>query len=219
MSVSRRNIIVYDLETSGTNPREGHEIVQIGAIALRYQDYEIIPDSEFNILIKPQFPDKADPKAIDVIGQELWDKANSEGLHPKTSLRKFKEYMIKYNHQNGFWTAPIRAGFNNNGFDNPMLEFWMDYYKIINVKKDDKPWAYISYDLLEFMHVLFLKDNLKNNKLDTYAELCNVKRSTEHHDALEDCKITAHILQRYLRLMTNHVRPLLKIQNKTESVA
>jgi DNA polymerase III epsilon subunit-like protein len=213
---NKRNFIVHDIETSGTDPKAGHEIVQLGAVALRYQDYKIHELGEFSVLIKPQFPEKADPKAIEVIGKDLWERAIKDGLHPKIALRKYKEFCESLNWQNGYWTSPIRVGFNINAFDNGFIEYWMNEYKLINQKKDDKPWAWFSIDIAEGLFCLFGRDNLKNNKLDTYLELLNMKRTTTTHDALEDSRLTAGVFQRYIKFMTEHVRPLLKIKNEKQ---
>jgi len=212
----QRNFLVYDLETSGRDFKEGAEIVQIGATVLKYSDYSFHPVGNFVQLIKPQNPEKAEQGAIDVIGKDLWEKAQAEGEHPKVVLRKFREYMDSVNMKNKYWTAPIRVGFNNNSFDDPFLEYMMIKYKVMK-NRDDMSWAYFSMDLLPLLCTVFGKDNLPNQKLDTFLELLGMSRDTEFHDGAEDAQKTAMMFQRYMRFMNNHIRPKIKIDNKQET--
>ena len=210
---NKRNFIVYDLETSGLNPEKGCEIVQIGAMALKYSDYQIHEAGSFQCIIKPEFPEKAQSGAISVIGEQMWSKANEEGLHPKTALRKFKDFFEEVNWSGKYWSAPIRVGYNNNCFDDKFLEYWMKHYKIIGQKNDDQPWSNLSMDVYSMMFSIFGKDKLKNNKLDTFAEMLGLSRTSDTHDAMEDVEITAKIFQRYMSFMNNQIRPKIKINN------
>ena len=71
MGVETRNYIVHDLETSSLNdpdPLKQGEIVQIAATTLQYHDYSPHINGNFEIVLKPQFPERASPKAIEKIG-------------------------------------------------------------------------------------------------------------------------------------------------------
>jgi DNA polymerase III alpha subunit (gram-positive type) len=210
---SRRHFVIYDIETSGLSPEGGAEIVQIAAVKMDYNTYEIDKSSSFEIVLKPQKPDAADPKAIEVIGEDLWQRALSTGVHPKTGLRKFNQYIDSINPSKKFWTAPILVGFNNSGFDNPFTEFWMNHYKVIGQKKNDKPWSYLSIDLLPLLFSVFGRDDMKNQKLDTYLEIMGLSREGGTHDAMEDVLLTAQLFQRYMKFMNFRIRPKIKIDN------
>ena len=209
---NKRYFIVYDIETTGLDPEKGSEIVQIAAVKLDYSTYEIDDKNPFEIVLKPQNPLTADPKALEVIGEDLWQKALNDGVHPKTALRKFSQFIDSHNTSQKFWTSPILVGFNNSGFDNPFIEFWMKQYKIIGQKRNDKPWSHISLDVLPLMFSLFGRDNMKNNRLDTFASLLGLSRSSETHDALEDVLITADMFQRYMKFANFQMRPRIKIE-------
>jgi DNA polymerase III epsilon subunit-like protein len=88
----------------------------------------------------------------------------------------------------------------------------MRKYKIIT-SRNDCPWSNIKLDMLPMMFSIFGRDNLKNNKLDTYAGLLGMKRTAETHDALEDVKITAEMFKRYMSFMNFRIRPKIKIAN------
>ena len=68
-------------------------------------------------------------------------------------------------------------------------------------------------DVYSMMFSIFGKDNLKNNKLDTFAEMLGLSRTSDTHDAMEDVEITAKIFQRYMSFMNNQIRPKIKINN------
>jgi len=214
---NKRNFVVYDIETTGLDPSAGAEIVQIGAIALKYGDYEFHDAGSFEVLIKPEHPEKADENALRVIGDDLWQRALSEGVHPKTGLRKFYRYLEDVNWSGKYWGAPVRVGFNNNSFDDKFIEYWMRHHKIIGQKRDDAPWAYFSLDTYPLMFSIFGRDNLKNNKLDTFAEMLGMARSSETHDAMEDVMITAKMFQRYMRFSNFQLRPKISLKKEYEN--
>jgi DNA polymerase III epsilon subunit-like protein len=211
--VNKRNFVVYDIETSGLDYENGAEIVQIAAVTLNYSDYEVSNTIEpFTVIVQPQSPEKTDAKAIEVIGESLWTNAKENGVHPKTALRKFKEYLAISNPSENSWNYPIVVGFNNTGFDDKFVEYWMRKYKIIN-GRNDCPWSNIKLDMMPLMFSIFGRDNLKNNRLDTYAELLGMKRTSDTHDALEDVLITAEMFKRYMSFMNFKIRPKIKITN------
>lgn len=216
--MNRRNFIIYDLETSGLDFKGGAEIVQISAITANANDYnkcKSIP--AFNILIKPQTPDLAEKKAISVIGDKLWSSAQADGLHPKTALRKFKEYMELSNPSGSYMTTPILVGFNICNFDNPFLEHHLEKHKILT-GKNSLPWSNVKIDLMPLMFSVFGRDNLKNNRLDTYAELLGLRRNSDTHDAEEDTEITYEIFKRYMNFMNFKIRPKITIRKEYERV-
>ena len=214
---NNRNFIVFDIETSGLDPKAGAEIVQISAVALKYSDYSEIHNGKFDILLKPQRPEKASPEAINVIGEELWNRAKSDGLHPKVALRKFKEYLDSVNQTKKFWTAPILVGFNINNFDVPFIKHELDAYKIVDIN-GEMPWSNLQLDLMPIMFSIFGRDGLKNNKLDSYAEVLGLARASENHDAAEDVEITREMFQRYMKFMNFKIRPKINSKEKNESV-
>ena len=201
---NNKNFIVFDIETSGLNPKNS-EIVQIAATALKYSDYTEIENGKFTILIKPQKPNEASKEALAVIGDSLWNAANKDGLHPKVAMRKFKEYIDSMNPTKKFWTAPILVGFNIINFDIPFIRHHMAEHKLLDLD-EDSPWSNIQIDMMPLMFSIFGRDGLKNNKMDTYAELMGLSRATSNHDASEDVEITKKMFQRYMKFMVK-IRP------------
>ncbi len=213
---NNRNFIVFDIETSGLDPKKGAEIVQISAVALKYSDYSELENGSFNVLVKPQKVETASKDAIAVIGESLWEQAKTDGLHPKVALRKFKEFLDSVNPTKKFWTSPILVGFNIVNFDIPFVKHQMLEYRIIN-DEEDLPWSNMQLDLSPLMFSIFGRDGLKNNKLDTYASIIGLSRTGETHDAAEDVDITKQMFQRYMKFMSFKIRP--KINARKEDSA
>ena len=110
-----------------------------------------------------------------------------------------------------FWTAPVLVGFNIINFDIPFVKHQMMEYKILD-KGSDPPWSNMQIDMFPLMFCVFGRDNLKNNKLDTYANLIGLQRATATHDAKEDVNITAEMFQRYMNFMNFKIRPKIKLK-------
>lgn len=210
MPIDKRHFVVFDLETTGLDPTQKAEIVQIAATTINFNTLEPNNNGEFQIILKPQFPEAASPEAIKVIGEELWEKAKVDGIHPKVGLRKFIDYVNSANWQNKFYTAPILTGYNSVKFDEPFLIHWLTHYKLVK-DRNSLPWSNQSKDLMFQMHDLFHLDDLPNRKLDTHLNLFNLSRSSATHDALEDVRLTAQLFVRYMKMM-RHIRSKLKIE-------
>ena len=86
---NKSTIIVADIETTGLDPNAGAEIVQISARALNPFDLSDHHCGSINLLLKPDHPETAHPKALEVIGPALWEKARKEGVDQKVGLNKF----------------------------------------------------------------------------------------------------------------------------------
>jgi DNA polymerase III epsilon subunit-like protein len=89
-------------------------------------------------------------------------------------------------------------------------------YKIIS-EKDDLPWSNMQIDMFPLMFCIFGRDGLKNNKMDTYAEIIGLKRATANHDAAEDVDITKKMFQRYMNFMNFKIRPKINAQKETQA--
>lgn len=205
--MSKSNYVVYDLETTGTKPEEGHEIVEIAAIAIKHATLEEHPSGSFYALLKPQNPDKASEEAIKVIGKDKFDKALAEGIEPKVALQKFITWFTSVHDNPRDWDSkPIRVGHNNIAFDNPFLDYWLLEYGVIEsdpkwgIKKS--PWSYIKMDNMLLYQILFeADDRLSRYNLDAIGAVMGTVRSGKEHDASEDIKITSDYFVRALRFI------------------
>lgn len=194
-----RHYMVMDTETSGLYPEKGHEIVQLCATAVNCYTLEKHPAGSFSVLIKPQNPDKADPKAIEVIGKDLWDRAQKEGLEPKVAYDRFLKWCANINVKKSFWEKPMFVGFNLK-FDVPFINFMLKKNGLYPEDEIKLPWSVNYLDLYHILYVLCETDpDVKNFKLDTFLQLLGLSRASENHDAVEDVQLTADVLIRTLK--------------------
>ncbi len=203
-----RKIVVYDFETDKIDPYEC-EPVQIAALVLDARKLEIVPDSEFNSMMRPTgITGKKyleDSKRMDTIKWhagikdcsvediiEEWKKAPNQ----KLVWEKFSNHINKFNPKKQVFTAPISAGMNIREFDNVILER-------LNKKYDIKTmfWKRDKVDILDFCFSWFenLDDAPKNYKMDTLREYFGMSNENAH-DALQDVRDSAAIIKKFISL-------------------
>lgn len=222
---SQRNLIIFDFETSGLDPSTGAEIVQLAAVCVNAWDFEEHHAGRFEMIFKPQNPEKAEKSAIDVIGQDLWVKANTEGVDLKVGLKAFLDWAEKCNDGGKGYTKPILCGYNVL-FDYKFLHFYLDKVKLTG-KMDDLPWQDKIVDIWALTWLLFENDFTVNSMtLDTVATQMGIKREKTTHDAGEDVLLTVTILQRYMKFfrecnkrMKVIVEPKIESKNENQPTA
>lgn len=213
-----QKICVFDLETDGISP-EKCSPVQIAAIMVDPNKLEIIPDSEFNINLRPEaLQDKPD---YDYSDSDVLDfHAKVRGSSKEDILKQWKDYQkqeqgwklfVSYlelyhtrSDKKSCFTAPIAAGYNINRFDLRIIERLSTKYS--NVNKEGKSSLFYPRDVLDMMNMVFYwfegNNELKNYTLDHIREYFGLS-TVGAHDALKDVKDTAHLLIRFMRLHRN----------------
>ena len=213
-----QKICVFDLETDGVNP-DMCSPVQIAALMVDPVKLEIIPDSEFNINLKPY--------AIE--NNINYDYSDSDVLdfHAKvrgSSREKILQDWRKYQNQDQGWkmfisyldiyhtrsskktcfSAPIAAGYNINRFDLKITDRLSERYK--NINKEGKSNIFYPRDVIDLMNVIFYwfegNNELKSYSLDTVRDYFGISKEGAH-DAMKDVKDTANILIRFMKLHRN----------------
>lgn len=207
--MNRRNFIVFDVETSGTDPDKNHEIVQLAATAINCHDLSPHYAGEFHLVLKPNYPECASPDALKIIGDELWQKALTKGIDQKLGLGSFLDYIRRVGTSK--YDNPILVA-HNRQFDIKMLEKWCLRYNLIkDLELSSIPWNFMPFCTMQAMFALWENDpDVANYKLDTFLSLLGRKRSGNTHDALEDVRETAHCFVRYLRFM-RHCRSKMTV--------
>jgi DNA polymerase III epsilon subunit-like protein len=213
-----QKICVFDLETDGISP-EKCSPVQIAAIMVDPNKLEIIPDSEFNINLRPEaLQDKPD---YDYSDSDVLDfHAKVRGSSKEDILKQWKDYQkqeqgwklfVSYlelyhtrSDKKSCFTAPIAAGYNINRFDLRIIERLSTKYN--NVNKEGKSSLFYPRDVIDMMNMVFYwfegNNELKNYTLDHIREYFGLS-TVGAHDALKDVKDTAHLLIRFMRLHRN----------------
>jgi DNA polymerase III epsilon subunit-like protein len=213
-----QKICVFDMETDGSDP-ESCSPVQIAAIMVDPLKLEVIPDSEFNINLKPEkLIDNesyayGDSDVLDfhskVRGCSKEDILSSWKNYPdqKNGWERFVSYLDMYHTRNtkkSFFSAPIASGYNINRFDMKIVNRLSKKYG--NLNKEGSSSLFYPRDILDIMNVIFYwfegNNELKNYTLDNLRDYLGINKDGSH-DALKDVKDTAEIAVRFLRLHRN----------------
>lgn len=213
-----QKICVFDMETDGAKPEQCSP-VQIAAIIVDPNRLEIIPDSEFNISLKPsaleedENYDYSDSDVLDfhskVQGCSKEDVLDKWKEYPKQEhgWKSFVSYLDMYHtrsERKSCFTAPIAAGYNINRFDLKIIERLSVKYK--NLNKEGKTNLFYPRDVIDVMNLIFYwfegNSELKNYTMDHLREYFGINKDNAH-DALKDVKDTAELLIRFLKLHRN----------------
>jgi DNA polymerase III epsilon subunit-like protein len=210
---------VFDLETDGVNP-DVCSPVQIAAVIVDPIKLEIIPDSEFNISLKPEALennpeyDYNDNDVLDfhakvqnsskekVLGN--WKSFQKQELGWNMFVSYLDMYHIRSSGKKSCFTAPIAAGYNINRFDLRIVDRLSKKYN--NLNKEGRSGLFYPRDIVDIMNVIFYwfenNNELQNYTLDNLRDYLGISKEGAH-DALKDVKDTADILIRFLKLHRN----------------
>jgi DNA polymerase III epsilon subunit-like protein len=213
-----QKICVFDLETDGINPDKCSP-VQIAAVIVDPLKLQVVPDSEFNISIKPEALitnpeyDYADSDVLDfhakVKGSSKQDVLKEWNSYQKQDhgWKMFTSYLDMYHtrsERKSCFSAPIAAGYNINRFDLKIIERLSVKYD--NLNKEGKSSLFYPRDVVDLMNMVFYwfegNNELKNYTLDNLRDYLGISKEGAH-DALKDVKDTADILIRFLKLHRN----------------
>ncbi len=174
VSLYELEYIIFDFETTGLNPDEGAEIIEIGAIKLRGTE----PTGEtFHSLINIQKKIPEQAKAINGISdKDLEGQPTIEEIFPK---------FIR------FIGAKILIA-HNAGFD---LDFITE-----NLKRFPQlSFTNFCIDTLQLSRSLFSYE--KSHNLDAIAQRFGIIPEKSRHRSLGDCTITAKIFIEFLKIL------------------
>ena len=164
--------VVFDTETSGLSPQQGHEILQIGAIKYSTQTGEVIDTR--SIYIKPSPQCVIEPTALRVNGIDI-EKLKQTGASKKEGINAFMEFI---------GTCPLFA--YNAPFD---IRFLKSTFESVGVPLPTNPVC----DVLAMVKKLALPT--ENKKLVTISEHFGYKGGN-FHEAIKDCDATNFVLRK-----------------------
>lgn len=163
-----------------------------------------MPDSEFNLLVKPLRGKQCaeaglqelDNGAIRIHGKthEMLEK---DGVSLESALNNFKDYINSHAQTKGKWKLPIAAGYNIINYDIPIIKR--------DLAKFDMSYIFHPRDVVDIMQLMFLF--FENDKNVTSLSADNLIRGHmgyskgKAHDALGDVIMTAELLCKSLRLI------------------
>lgn len=217
--MNKKTIIMYDLETDSADVKIAQPI-QISALAIDPLNLQIIPNSEFDGLCKPEGFDDEDyltpsrkatyefhAKNKGISLDEILAKV--EQLPPlKMVFKEFVEYTKKYHdrqNNQSLFSAPINAGYNNFNFDDVITKRLCVQYKYTS---KDEPNIFFWRDSIDLMKLVFSwfegasdPKAPKDYKMDTLRPLFKVNTTlADAHTGIQDCRDQAELLVRFLKL-------------------
>ncbi len=164
--------VVFDTETSGLSPQQGHEILQIGAVKYNTLTGEAI-DTQ-SIFIKPSPHCVIEPAALRVNGIDI-EKLKQTGLSKDEAINTFIEFI---------GTCPLFA--YNAPFD---MRFLKSTCEMVNIPLPKNPVC----DVLAMVRKLALPT--ENKKLGTISEHFGFEGGC-FHEAIKDCDATNFVLRK-----------------------
>lgn len=214
-----QKICVFDLETDGSNP-DLCSPVQIAAVIVDPSKLEIIPDSEFNITLKPEALDDnpqyeyGDSDVLDFHAKvrgvdkteilSSWHNYQNQNHGWNMFVSYLDKYHIRSNSKKSCFSAPVAAGYNINRFDLRIIDRLSRKYN--NLNKEGRTSLFYPRDVVDVMNLVFYwfegNSELKNYTLDNLRDYLGISKEGAH-DALKDVRDTANIMIRFLRLHRN----------------
>lgn len=164
--------VVFDTETSGLSPQQGHEILQIGAVKYSTQTGEVIDTR--SIYIKPSPHCVIEPAALRVNGIDI-ETLKQTGISKKEGVNAFIEFID---------SCPLFA--YNAPFD---MRFMKSTFESVGAPLPTNPVC----DVLAMVKKLALPT--ENKKLVTISEHFGYKGGN-FHEAIKDCDATNFVLRK-----------------------
>jgi hypothetical protein len=207
---SKPYVCVIDFETGGQICHkdgrldvEAVEPIQVAFLALHPDTLKLVPGSEFCSMMRATSRDVLNPGAL-AVNKKTPDEIMAA---PERSIvwKRFSEHVKKYNVKGGsIYGAPIAAGKNIRGFDmdivHGLCQKWGPCDKggrqtLFNQRTmldlEDDIWRFFSH-----------RDELVNHKMDTLRDYFGISHENSH-DALVDCRQTAWMIAKYIKLYRN----------------
>ena len=188
-----------DTETTGLD-FNFHEVIQICILPL---DSNILPRKDvqpFYLNIKPDYPERADPRAMKINRLKMAEliKNGHDSESAAELLHQWVEKLGLPYTKSGIRKHIIPVG-QNYAFDMPFLKKWLGsdtYFEIFGYHYRDTMLTAAFMNDYQAYHaetVPFPKISLNY--------LCNMLNisSTDHHDSLADCVMTAEIYRTFVR--------------------
>jgi DNA polymerase-3 subunit epsilon len=179
--------LVLDTETTGLYPNR-HQVLTVGLIEVDVSADHLEFLSEAHIFIKhPEYNISSMAMQINNIDIE---SHNLKATPVKEAMKQIDNFM-----DNGsLWKTPLLG--HNLHFDQRFLKFLFqehDYKYPFSEEKDDTRYIWQRFGREGLI------DNYTNAKLGTVADHFGIDYS-QAHDALADCRITAEVFHRLLKM-------------------
>jgi len=193
-------ICAVDVETTGSDP-EVHEICQLAILPADADLREITSYPALNLLLKPERPEAADPKALKVSGLTL-EKLAKEGLDHVYAQDLFWEWVEGLQLGLGKRMLPLAS---NWVFDRSMIIKWLGLSGFETAfhphYRDTQAVALFQNDRFEFFNNEIPFPRVGLPPLGEHFKVDNLQA----HDALQDCRQTIGVYRELVRMFSPSV--------------
>lgn len=203
-------ICFYDFETCSANPKTTQPL-QLAAVMIDGRRLE--PISEFVSFIKPVVDvDEQQRLGLDNIQEEALKKNKitpeqyMSAPDCRTVWSMFCDWVAQYNYKKDRWFAPIKAGYNNNNFDDIIVDrlCCRSPYKFGPIEtKYDREGLFHPIHNIDLMKIVFQwfenNYNVKSLSFDSLRNYMGMS-DAKAHDALFDSKQGSELLIKFLKL-------------------
>lgn len=193
------DFIVFDFETGGLDPLF-HEAVQVAGRAYNARTLDPYPAESggaFSSLMKPLYPDRLDPKALQVNGKTREEL--EEAPDQKVVWNQFVQWVNRWNPKKSKWTAPIACGKNIRNFDLKFVEVLNE----LHTPKKGKTLLFsdrYTLDLEDFIFHWFENEAEPAKYGMDYLRGYFGMSTAGAHDASVDVDQTGELIMRFMKL-------------------
>jgi len=202
MANNNNKICVYDYETGGTNPLTT-PILSIGAVIVEPTDLKII--DEFYSLSQPDEKGFAKIQDGALAVNNLTREEIKKAVPEKIVWKDFTTFIGKHKKGTSNWNNCIESGFNITGFDSIITERMCKLYGPYD-KKEGRSKLFRPFPKIDAAQIIFswFENETEPFKLGltSIAEHLGID-TTKAHNSLEDSRMTAQILIKFLKFQRN----------------
>lgn len=185
------NICCWDTETSSVCAKTC-QVLSIGAVIIDSKKLEIIPNSEFYSLVKPEDVKTVEAKALEI------NKLNLDELDKAPEINvvwsNFSHYLETYRKGKGKWGCPLSGGYNTSGYDDIIAARLNERFSIKEMFHPIHRMDVMS-DILRWRH----DEDIKSISFDNIRKWLGME-SEGAHNSLKDAKDAAALIIRFLNL-------------------
>lgn len=207
--MNHQDYIIVDFETGSRNPHTTQPL-QIAALVIDGRRLTIKENGIFQSLIRPITDEeqleklglnKVEEEALSVNNLDMETVLKAPSC--KTVFEGFANFVDMFNYEKSNWNAPILTGFNNNGFDDIIMNRLCREYGRWDKErgKNNLFHPIANLDVFKLIWPWFENSKLEVNSLslDAMRDFFGMSREGAH-DALVDVYDTAEIMIRFLKM-------------------
>jgi len=208
--MNRCDFAIYDLETGSRKPKRT-QILQIACIIIDMRNLTVKENGIFQSLVKPIEDEKLlEELQLDKVEDEALAVNNlkmeqlREAPEIKHVMQNFVNFLGMFNYtKKSDWDSPIRCGFNNNGFDDVILDREFERLGHWNTDRGIPKYFHPSCNIDVYKMMFAWFESMKMDKNSISLDSLRTFFGMSHegaHNALVDVYDTAEILCRFLKM-------------------